>query len=126
MLISKITQLALLATAGTARTFGDIAATVFPLGQKVLSFSDAPYSGLRISGSEAPRAGEKLAAGTFDLITWTLATESYTPNHYQTAPYVANGYFGQALPSEGVGYWIERNFSASEGSWELNGRYSLG
>lgn len=60
-------------------------------------------------------------AAVFDPVTWTLTTNKFDPNHYQTAPYVSNGYFGQALPSEGVGYWIERNFSASKGSWELNG-----
>jgi hypothetical protein len=125
MLISKIILLTLLATGGRGRTFDDIAATVFPLGQKVLGFGDALYSKLRFSGSQAQAGEERVAAGTFDPITWTLTTDTYAPNHYQTAPYVANGYFGQALPSEGVGYWIERNFSASKGSWELNGGLSF-
>lgn len=40
---------------------------------------------------------------------WVLETRTFLPNHYQTAPYVSNGYFGQSLPSEGVGYWIERD-----------------
>lgn len=40
---------------------------------------------------------------------WLLETTRFMPNHFQTAPYVANGYFGQTLPSEGVGYWIERD-----------------
>src|SRR5271156_5191581 len=26
---------------------------------------------------------------------WTLSTHKFIPNHYQAAPYIANGYFGQ-------------------------------
>jgi hypothetical protein len=49
-----------------------------------------------------------LEEGKFDPITWTISTRIFCPNQFSTAPYVANGYFGQALPSESVGYWVER------------------
>ncbi|RFU27066.1 hypothetical protein B7463_g9262, partial [Scytalidium lignicola] len=42
------------------------------------------------------------------------------PNHFQAYPYVANGYFGQTLPAEGVGYWIQSNRSADGQSWSFN------
>ncbi|KUL86777.1 hypothetical protein ZTR_04773 [Talaromyces verruculosus] len=60
---------------------------------------------------------------------WLLETTAFQPNHFQTAPYVSNGYFGQTLPSEGVGYWIERDengdyaqnstFGTISGFWNL-------
>jgi hypothetical protein len=53
---------------------------------------------------------------------WLLETTAFTPNHFQTAPYVANGYFGQTLPSEGVGYWIERD---ANGEYVHNSVYHL-
>ncbi|PKX99836.1 glycoside hydrolase family 65 protein [Aspergillus campestris IBT 28561] len=51
-----------------------------------------------------------------------LCTDSFLPNHYQTAPYVSNGYFGQTLPSEGMGYWVQRgeNGSFTNNSWPLD------
>ncbi|CRG91163.1 hypothetical protein PISL3812_08211 [Talaromyces islandicus] len=53
---------------------------------------------------------------------WLLETTTFTPNHFQTAPYVANGYFGQTLPSEGVGYWIERDANGEyvQNTWPLD------
>ena len=45
---------------------------------------------------------------------WLLSTDQFQGNHYQSSPYVANGYFGQRLPAEGVGYWIYRNESTGE------------
>lgn len=45
----------------------------------------------------------------FESEDWVLETRAFLPNHYQTSPYVSNGYFGQSLPVEGVGYWIERD-----------------
>lgn len=54
-----------------------------------------------------------------DNFQWTLTTETFTPNRYQCAPYVSNGYFGQTLPAEGAGYWVERK---ADGSPALNGR----
>lgn len=62
---------------------------------------------------------EQLNVTTYDLKTHTLKTTAFMPNHYQTGPYVANGYFGQRLPSEGMGYWIQKNLTGS--SWPLNG-----
>lgn len=53
---------------------------------------------------------------------WLLETTTFTPNHFQTAPYVANGYFGQTLPSEGVGYWVERD---ANGEYVPNSKYHL-
>ena len=48
-----------------------------------------------------------------DDAKWMLCTDAFVPNHYQTAPYVSNGYFGQTLPSEGMGYWIQRGENGS-------------
>ncbi|PLN76121.1 glycoside hydrolase family 65 protein [Aspergillus taichungensis] len=57
-----------------------------------------------------------------DNAEWLLCTNSFVPNHYQTAPYVSNGYFGQTLPSEGMGYWIQRgeNGTFTNNSWPLD------
>lgn len=38
---------------------------------------------------------------------WILETNEFGPNQYQRTPYVSNGYIGQRLPAEGVGYWID-------------------
>lgn len=43
--------------------------------------------------------------------SWTLTSTRLVPNSFQHRPYVANGYFGQNLPAEGVGYWVDRNDS---------------
>lgn len=40
------------------------------------------------------------------LCSWELTTAEFVPNHDQSSPYVADGYFGQRLLAEGVGYWI--------------------
>lgn len=55
-----------------------------------------------------------------DQFDWTVTTKAFLPNHYQGAPYVSNGYFGQALPTEGVGYWVEKK---PDGSPALNGEF---
>lgn len=49
---------------------------------------------------------------------WILTTNQFIANRYQTSPYVANGYFGQRLPAEGVGYWIYQDHST--GGYMLN------
>ncbi|VUC29886.1 unnamed protein product [Clonostachys rosea] len=51
-------------------------------------------------------------------VAYTLKNNKFTPNQYQAAPYVSNGYFGQALPAEGVGYWVFQN---EDGTPALNG-----
>lgn len=51
---------------------------------------------------------------------WILTTDTFKPDRFQERPYVANGYFGQSLPAEGVGYWIDRNHSS--GKWAVNGK----
>ncbi|KAH7175308.1 glycoside hydrolase family 65 protein [Dactylonectria macrodidyma] len=54
---------------------------------------------------------------------WTLSTDTFLSNHYQSSPYVANGYFGQRLPAEGAGYWIYRDDSTGgyiANSWPLD------
>ncbi|OIW27858.1 glycoside hydrolase family 65 protein [Coniochaeta ligniaria NRRL 30616] len=58
-----------------------------------------------------------------DADSWTLSTDTFTANHYQSSAYVANGYFGQRLPAEGVGYWIYRDDSNGgylQNSWPLD------
>lgn len=42
----------------------------------------------------------------YDPASWTLSTSTLIPNHYQTQPYVANGYHGSRIPAEGIGYWV--------------------
>lgn len=51
---------------------------------------------------------------------WVMLTETFQPNHYQANPYVANGYFGQTLPAEGVGYWIQKNDGIPGEAWSVN------
>ena len=51
---------------------------------------------------------------------WLMQSGKFNPNEYQVYPYVANGYFGQTLPAEGVGYWIQQNKSTAEKSWSIN------
>ncbi|KAK7228012.1 hypothetical protein V2G26_000182 [Clonostachys chloroleuca] len=53
-----------------------------------------------------------------DRVDYILRINKFTPNQYQAAPYVSNGYFGQALPAEGVGYWVFQN---EDGTPALNG-----
>uniref|UniRef100_A0A0B7K532 alpha,alpha-trehalase n=1 Tax=Bionectria ochroleuca TaxID=29856 RepID=A0A0B7K532_BIOOC len=53
-----------------------------------------------------------------DGVDYTLRINNFTPNQYQAAPYVSNGYLGQALPAEGVGYWVFQN---EDGTPALNG-----
>ncbi|UKZ78628.1 hypothetical protein TrVFT333_006374 [Trichoderma virens FT-333] len=49
---------------------------------------------------------------------WILSTNQFIPNRYQSSPYVANGYFGQRLPAEGIGYWVYQDNST--GDYQLN------
>lgn len=42
----------------------------------------------------------------YDAKNWVLSTTSFIPNHYQTQPYVANGYHGSRVPAEGIGFWV--------------------
>ncbi|KAL6852094.1 carbohydrate-binding module family 32 protein [Trichoderma novae-zelandiae] len=61
--------------------------------------------------------------GSASADSWLLSTDQFQGNHYQRSPYVANGYFGQRLPAEGVGYWIYRNESTGDyllNSWPLD------
>ncbi|KAH8906678.1 glycoside hydrolase family 65 protein [Coniochaeta sp. PMI_546] len=67
------------------------------------------------------RSGGDSASGDAD--PWTLSTDTFTTNHYQSSTYVANGYFGQRLPVEGVGYWIYRDNATGgymQNSWPLD------
>lgn len=43
---------------------------------------------------------------TYDADNWVLSTTTFIPNHYQTQPYVANGYHGSRVPAEGIGFWV--------------------
>ncbi|KAB5585706.1 glycoside hydrolase family 65 protein [Coniochaeta sp. 2T2.1] len=70
---------------------------------------------------DAPPSGRSSA--DWDSDPWTLSTTTFTPNHYQSSAYVANGYFGQRLPAEGVGYWTyldEANGGYLQNSWPLD------
>ncbi|KAH8898477.1 glycoside hydrolase family 65 protein [Thozetella sp. PMI_491] len=63
------------------------------------------------------------ADNSYEPSDWTLSTDDFVPNHYQSSPYVANGYFGQRLPVEGVGYWVYRDNSTGGyllDSWPLD------
>ena len=62
-----------------------------------------------------------LRNGALDRATWTISTDTFCPNHFSTAAYVANGYFGQTLPSEAVGYWTEKR---PDGSLASNGDFT--
>ena len=51
---------------------------------------------------------------------WIMQAAGFSPNQFQTYPYVANGYFGQTLPAEGVGYWIQKNRSTDTEASSIN------
>jgi hypothetical protein len=125
MRTSVFIEIAFVVTTASGALLDRITSAVFCPAQQIFGLDPVQtlYDrvGIYEPQDQIPPEGVKLGGAIFDPVTWTLTTDKFDPNHYQTAPYVSNGYFGQALPSEGVGYWIERNFSASEGSWELNG-----
>ncbi|RFU81709.1 carbohydrate-binding module family 32 [Trichoderma arundinaceum] len=74
----------------------------FLLGPVVIALWGACSYGLPLSDSDP----------------WILSTNQFIANFYQSTPYVANGYFGQRLPAEGVGYWIYQDNST--GGYMLN------
>ncbi|RPA98401.1 hypothetical protein L873DRAFT_1687777 [Choiromyces venosus 120613-1] len=57
----------------------------------------------------------------YDPESWTLSTKTLITNHYQTQPYVANGYHGSRIPAEGIGYLVLKNNSNRNGVWPING-----
>lgn len=67
--------------------------------------------------------GARASPGSEDSDHWILSTMQFIANRYQNSPYVANGYFGQRLPAEGVGYWTYQDNST--GSYVLNCLYSV-
>lgn len=67
--------------------------------------------------------GVRGSPGSADSDPWILSTKQFIANRYQNSPYVANGYFGQRLPAEGVGYWTYRDNST--GGYVLNCLYSV-
>lgn len=116
--------LPLLVVSSTAALLESIAAQVLGPVRQVLGlvgkFVEGPWkpTALQIYLSSIEDSCSKLQKGTLDPVTWTVSTDTFCPNHFRTAPYVANGYFGQTLPSESVGYWIEKR---ADGSWASNG-----
>lgn len=116
--------LPLLAVSSTAVLLENITARVLGPVRQVLGLAgqylEGPWmpTALQMYLSSIEDSCSKLQKGTFDPVSWTVSTDTFCPNHFRTAPYVANGYFGQALPSESVGYWIEKR---ADGSWASNG-----
>ncbi|EED14244.1 maltose phosphorylase, putative [Talaromyces stipitatus ATCC 10500] len=57
-----------------------------------------------------------------DNWNWVLETNQFVPNQYQRTPYISNGYIGQRLPAEGVGYWIDidKDGEYVRNSWPLD------
>ena len=114
----------LLVVTSTALVLDGVVAEVFGSVRRVLGFAaqfmDGPLkpTALQKYLSSVKDSCTNLQQGTFDSVTWTISTNTFCPNHFQTGPYVANGYFGQALPSEAVGYWTEKH---PDGSWATNG-----
>jgi len=51
---------------------------------------------------------------------WSMQTKIFRPNEFQAYPYVSNGYFGQTLPAEGVGYWVQQNTSTTTRTLSIN------
>lgn len=56
--------------------------------------------------NDSANASRPADIAEYDAETWTLGTHAMLPNTYQAQPYVANGYHGSRLTSEGVGYWV--------------------
>lgn len=63
------------------------------------------------------KAEHTFANGTDE---WSMQTELFSSNEFQAYPYVSNGYFGQTLPAEGLGYWVQQNRSTTKGTPSLN------
>src|SRR3979490_1648348 len=105
--------LPLLAVSSTATLLNGIAGQVRGSVRQILGFAgqfaEGPWkpTALQKYLSSVEDSCSNLQKAAFDPVTGAVSTATFGPNHFQTAPYVANGYFGQALPSESVGYWIE-------------------
>lgn len=54
---------------------------------------------------------------------WLMQSRVFNQNKFQAYPYVSNGYFGQTLPAEGVGYWVQQNKSFAAGGFSVNSLY---
>ena len=70
-----------------------------------------------LSAQQLPLGADRV--GLDEKNGWTASTERFSPNQYQRRPYVSNGYFGQNLPIEGVGYWVDQNETSGDSA--LNG-----
>lgn len=111
----------MLIKAGTVSTDNDTSRTRF-LSSRTLSIAIF----LLIAAALVPKLSSYLEDFGFtwpltasnDGVDYTLRINNFTPNQYQAAPYVSNGYLGQALPAEGVGYWVFQN---EDGTPALNG-----
>jgi hypothetical protein len=63
--------------------------------------------------------GRELPRSTYSG-EWLMQTTVLSQNEFQAYPYVSNGYFGQTLPAEGVGYWVQQNKSTASGGFSVN------
>jgi hypothetical protein len=121
---ASVVVLPLLFLSGSCTPLESIAAHVFGSLQQVLEFAGQLTENswrLTTISKHSPSIRKRcsnLKNGAFHLATWTVSTDTFCPNHFSTAPYVSNGYFGQSLPSEAVGYWIEKR---PDGSLANNG-----
>ncbi|KAH8815399.1 putative maltose phosphorylase [Xylogone sp. PMI_703] len=109
-----------LAAVSATALFESISSNIISSLQQVLQFAAIPSGPTPLQKylSSVEETCSKLEQGKFDPVTWTITTNTFCPNHFQAAPYVANGYIGQALPAEGTGYWVEKR---PDGSDAING-----
>jgi hypothetical protein len=121
----SVVALLVLSTPSNCSPLEVVLGQVFTSVQRVFGFG-----GQNVTASWKPTALQKdfssvkdscnnLELGAFDPVTWSISTSTFCPNRFSTAPYVANGYFGQALPSESTGFWIEKR---ADGSVASNGK----
>jgi hypothetical protein len=80
------------------------ATQIFDTTQYQQTFTDATHWNLRFGSNEGLKSSPLAETQNW---SWTLETNEFVPNQYQRTPYVSNGYIGQRLPAEGVGYWID-------------------
>ena len=62
-----------------------------------------------------------LPTSTLATVSWTLTSTNFNQSSFEVQPYVSNGYIGQRIPVEGLGYKEFAPISAGDGTngWPL-------
>ena len=62
-----------------------------------------------------------LPTSTLAAVSWTLTSTTFNQSSFEVQPYVSNGYIGQRIPVEGLGYKEFAPVGAADGTngWPL-------